>query len=182
MKLSPQNRNVLITLLLGGGAVAYVFLLFLPMQKQTVQLREDLHMQRQFVEQALTLTGTMATVERDLQAARDFAGAWRESAPRAGQLALAFGAITRCATDAGVEMQQFDPQPIAPMETVSRAPLSLSCTGTFHQIYYFLELLESQPQTIWMSDLLLSASDAGEGKMTCELTLVVFADNRESSH
>lgn len=181
MKISQQNRNLLITLLLGGGAVAYVFLLFLPMQKQTVQLRDELRMQRQFVEQSITLTGTMASIERDLQAARDFAGAWRESAPRAGQLAPAFGAITRCATDAGVEVQQFDPQPVVAMETVSRAPLSLSCSGTFHEIYYFLELLESQPQTIWMSDLLLSASDAS-GKMTCELTLVVFADNREGSH
>jgi Tfp pilus assembly protein PilO len=182
MKMSLQSRNMLVTALLGGGAVAYVFLLFLPMQKQTVQLREDLRMQRQFVEQSITLAGTMASVEQDLQAARDFAGAWRESAPRASQLAPAFGAITRCATDAGVEVQQFDPQPVVAMETVSRAPLSLSCSGTFHQIYYFLELLESQPQTIWVSDLLLSGSDAGEGKMTCELTLVVFADNREGSH
>lgn len=182
MKMSQQTRNVAITALIGGGAVAYVFLMLLPMQKQTVQLRDELKMQRQFVEQSLTLTGAMASIERDLQAARDFAGAWRESAPRAGQLAPAFGAITRCATDAGVEVQQFDPQPVVAMETISRAPLSVSCSGSFHQIYYFLELLESQPQTIWVTDLLLSGSDAGEGKMTCELTLIVFADNREGSH
>ena len=87
MKMSLQNRNLLITLLLGGGAVAYVFFMFLPMQAETVQLREDLRTQREFVEQSLTLVGAMSSVEQELQAARDFAGAWRESAPRAGQLA-----------------------------------------------------------------------------------------------
>ena len=35
---------------------------------------------------------------------------------------------------------------------------------------------------IWVDDMLLSGSQTPGGKMTCELTLVVFADNREGSH
>jgi hypothetical protein len=68
------------------------------------------------------------------------------------------------------------------METVTRAPLSLSFSGKFHEVLYFLELLETQPQTIWVEDLLLSGGEAASGEMTCELTLVIFADNREGSH
>jgi Tfp pilus assembly protein PilO len=181
MKLSQQSRNLFVTALLGGGAVAYVFFVFLPMQTKTVVLRDELNLQRAFVEQSLTLAGSISSVERELEAAREFAAAWRESAPHAKQLAPTFSAITRSAADAGVEVLHFDPQPAVAMETVTRAPLALSCSGEFRQICYFLELLEAQPQTIWIEDMLLSGSNAAGGKMTCELILVVFADNREGS-
>jgi Tfp pilus assembly protein PilO len=182
MNLSFERRNLLVTLLLGGGAVAYVFFVFLPMQSKTAVLSDELATQRQFVDQSLTLVNSMAAVEDELAAARDFAAAWRTTAPPAGQLAPTFGAITRCAADAGVEVMHFDPQPVVSMETVTRAPLSLSCSGKFHEVLTFLELLEAQPQTIWVEDLLLSRGESENGRMTCELTLVVFADNREGSH
>jgi Tfp pilus assembly protein PilO len=182
MKISQQSRNLLVTVLLGGGAIGYVFLVFLPMQTKTVVLRDELKSQRDFVEQSLTLASSMTNVENELHTARAFAAAWRNAAPHTDQLAPAFGAITRCAAEAGVEVLHFDPQPTAAMETIARAPLALSCSGSFQQICRYLELLEAQPQTIWIEDMLLSGSNAAGEKMTCELSLVVFADNREVSH
>lgn len=182
MSISQQSRNLVVTLLLGGGAVAYVFFVFMPMQTKTVVLQDELSSQRKFVEQSVTLAANMAAIEKELNAAREFAAAWREASPKAAQLAPTFGAITRAAADAGVEVLHFDPQPVATMETLTRAPLTLSCSGKFREICYFLELLESQPQTIWIENMLLSGGDAASGAMTCELTLVVFADNREVSH
>jgi Tfp pilus assembly protein PilO len=182
MRISLESRNLLTTLLLGGGAVAYVFLMFLPMQAKNALLRDELRAQQQFIDGSFALTNSITSIDKELHAARDFAAAWRESAPPAGQLAPTFGAITRCAADAGVEVLKFDPQPTEAMETVTRAPLALSCSGKFHEVLYFLELLESQPQTIWVEDMLLSSSSTDSGRMGCELTLVVFADNREGSH
>jgi Tfp pilus assembly protein PilO len=182
MKVSLESRNVLITMLLGGSAVAYVFLMFLPLQAKNAVLRDELRAQQQFIDGSFALANSITAIDKDLHAARDFAAAWRESAPPAGQLAPTFGAITRCAADAGVEVLTFDPQPTVAMETVTRAPLELSCSGQFHEVLYFLELIESQPQTIWVEDMLLSHSSTDSGKMVCELTLVVFADNREGSH
>ena len=77
MKLSQQSRNLFVTALLGGGAVAYVFFVFLPMQTKTVVLRDELNLQRAFVEQSLTLAGSISSVERELEAAREFAAALR---------------------------------------------------------------------------------------------------------
>jgi Tfp pilus assembly protein PilO len=182
MKISIDSRNLLAILLFSGGAVAYALLLFLPMQAKTATLRSELATQREFVTQAISLNDSMAAVDKELHATRDFAAAWREASPPAAQLAPTFGAITRCAADAGVEVLRFDPQPTAALETVTRAPLSISCSGKFHEVLYFLELLESLPQTIWVNDMLLSAEQTASGGTTCELSLVVFADNREGSH
>jgi Tfp pilus assembly protein PilO len=190
MNFSLKNNTLGVTLLLGGGAMVYAFAIFLPTQRSTALLQAEIDANQDFIHRAETTAGTLAAVEQQLQAARGFAQDWHASAPQAAHLAPMLGAITRCATEAGVMGLHFDPRPAQPLAAVSRVPLVLACDGTYEQIFELLRKLEALPQSIWIEDLRMgnaAASEAAasesenEQSVHCELTLVVFADNRKES-
>lgn len=181
MKLSIKNRNLLVTLLLAGGTLAYVFLLFLPTQRATSQLYDQLLAEQNYVTQSQALDNSIREVEAKLTSAREFANHWQSSAPSPQAMAPTFGAITRAASEAQVEMLSFDPQETDALESITRAPVALSCTGTFPQVFRFLQHLESLDHTIWVEDLQLTASREAPNSVRCELTLAVFADNHKDS-
>jgi Tfp pilus assembly protein PilO len=192
MSFSLKNNTLGVTLLLGGGAMAYAFAVFLPTQRSTALLQAEIDANQDYIHQAESTTGAFAAVEQQLRDARGFAHQWQASAPQAAHLAPMLGAITRCATEARVTGLQFDPRPAQPLAAISRVPLVLACDGAYEQIFQLLRKLEALPQTVWIDDLRIAvasdgnaaaASGAREDKQSvhCELTLVVFADNRKES-
>lgn len=181
MTLNPKNRNLAITVALGGAVVAYIVLIFLPTQKSIASLQADLAAQQTTIGRSQSLSTALTELDGRLQAASKFSASWQADAPSARHRAPALGAVTRCATEAGVATLQFDPRPNEPLATVARIPISLTCEGTFAQVVDLLQRLEALPATIWIENMRVAAQRGDAEIVHCELNLVVFADNQESS-
>jgi hypothetical protein len=82
----------------------------LPTQRSTALLQAEINANQDYIHQGELTAVTFAAVEQQLQDARGFAAAWHASAPQAAHLAPMLGAVTRCATEAGVTGLHFDPR------------------------------------------------------------------------
>src|SRR5262245_58607934 len=111
MSFSLKNNTLGVTVLLGGGAMVYAFAVFLPTQRSTAAMQTEIATNQDYIRQAEISGNTLIAVEQQLQAARGFADQWHAAAPNTAHLAPLLGAITRCATEAGVMGLHFDPRP-----------------------------------------------------------------------
>ena len=82
MKLKIENRNLAVTLVLGAGAVGYIFLLFLPTQNKIAQLQDELAHHQSYIAQKQDSNVTLASLNSELEATRTFADEWLLDAPR----------------------------------------------------------------------------------------------------
>ena len=181
MKPITKPRSWIVTSLLSAVAVAYVVFVFLPGQRAIGGMRKQLHEKQQYVVQADRLTFAIQKATDDLQAAHDYAEEWRTAAPSEAKLAATFGRITERAQQAGLNVHRFDPRPVVKFDSIWQAPISLVAEGDFQQIFEFVRLVEAMPGTVWVQDLRLESDAKADGRLRCELTLTVFADNRDFS-
>ena len=181
MKLGIEQRNLAITLALCGAVVAYVFLLFLPTQKSIAALQAELATHQDYIARQQQSHMALAGLKADVQAARVFSENWRATAPSANRLAPVNASISLCAKEAQVEITQINPQPLSPLSQLVKAPVSISCDGSFEQVFNFISRIESLPYTTWIEQMHLTKLDGGGDSVRCELKLVIFADKRDSS-
>jgi Tfp pilus assembly protein PilO len=182
--MKPSNhkpRSWVVTTLLSAAAIAYVVFVFLPGQRAIGGMRKQLHEKQEFIVQADRLAFAISRASTDLQSAIEYAEAWRTAAPAEAKLAATFGRITERAQLAGLAVHRFDPQPLVKLDSVWQAPINLVGEGDFQQICEFLRLVETMPGAVWVQNLRMESGDKGEGRLRCEVTLIVFADNRDFS-
>jgi Tfp pilus assembly protein PilO len=179
--INKKPRSWVLTIILAGSAIAYVAFVFLPGQRAIGEMRKQLHEKQEFIVQADRLTFAIQKAADDMQAALEFAEEWRSHAPSEGKLAATFGRITECAQTAGLAVQRFDPQPVVRLDSIWQAPVSLVAEGEFSQVFEFLGAIEALPSTVWIQNLRLENSGKVSGRLRCEMTLTVFADNRDFS-
>lgn len=183
MKLPGRNsRSLLITALLAGGSVAYVFFVFLPGQKAIGQLRRELDTKQQFIIDADRLAHAVQLAQRDLDSAEQFTTRWREAAPEESQLAAMLGRITAEAEAVGVSIRRLDQRDITRFESIEQVPVLLECQGDFRQVFELIRRLEAMPQDVWLSRLRIEQLGQDSEKVSAELVLEIFADNPDNSH
>jgi Tfp pilus assembly protein PilO len=166
---------------LAAASVAYVVFVFLPGQRAIAQLRRQVQEKQQFIARTQSLPAAIQQAADDLQAANDYAAAWRASAPSEARLAATLGQITQRAQQTSLLVQRFDPQPVARLDAVWQAPVAVAMEGSFLQVFEFLRAIEELPASVWIASLRLENSGRDDGRARCELTLVVFADNSDFS-
>ena len=81
-------------------------------------------------------------------------------------------------SERNLEFMLFD---VFDLESLTKIPLEVGCSGSFSQLYDFLRELEGLPQTIWVEDLQLGKSAVNPKDVGCKLTLAVFTDNPGNS-
>ena len=182
MKLTAKKpRSWVLTTILAASAVAYVAFVFLPGQRAIGEMRKQLHEKQQFIVQADRLTFAIQKAADDMQAALEFAEEWRSHAPSEAKLAATFGRITECAQTAGLSVHRFDPQPLVRLDSIWQAPVSMVAEGEFTQVFAFLGSIEAMPGTLWIQNLRMENGAKDGVRLRCEMTLIVFADNRDFS-
>ena len=88
----------LITLLLGGGALAYVMFVFLPGQKKIDQMREEIKLRQSEIVAGELLVQEVASLQTELQDAHTFHASFKTHAPTASNLGNVLGEIQAAAT------------------------------------------------------------------------------------
>ncbi len=175
------QRSWAVTAISGILTLAYLYFLFLPIQKDIAAKRDEVQTKQDFIVQANGLTEPIKQTLRQLDRARLYEEQWRDTAPREGRLAELFGTITDQITTAGTETRRFDPQPVTKMGTVWRIPVGVACLGNFSEIFEMLRRIESLPMSIWISDMTIKPEGENSEILVCEVNLAVFADNRNNS-
>lgn len=179
--LTKKPRSWMVTAALSATAIAYVVFVFLPGQRAIGDMRKQLHEKQQFIVQADRLVFAIERASADLQSAHEYAEGWRAEAPSEAKLAAKLGQITQRAQQSGLTLGRFDPQPVVKLDAVWQAPITLVGEGDFQQICEFLRLVETMPGTVWVQNLRLDNGGKEDGPLRCEMTLTVFADNRDIS-
>jgi len=182
MKLNARKKNILITVGLSGGVVAYTFALLLPTQRSIAALQDEIAAHQSYIAQQQQARDSITKLQAELEQTREFSQHWEANAPDAPRLAPAIGTISQCAAAAGVRTVRLDPRPPEPLALLSRAPVTLEGEGTFLEVFELLRQLESLPHPVWVEHMHLSRPEETSEKIRCELTLVIFADKAENSH
>jgi Tfp pilus assembly protein PilO len=175
------RRAWLLSAVVVGGVLAYVFLIFLPGRRATAALRLELDQKRQYVLLHAGTASKIAAAEDELKRANQFIQAWHNTAPTEARIAQVFGEITRHADAAAVQIVRFEPLAVEKLAHLHRIPVSMAYEGSFEQIFAFLAKLETLPTDFWVVDLELAPVTAGSPSLRCELTLAFFAGHNEIS-
>lgn len=166
---------------LAAIAIAYLALVWLPGRREIRAVREEVRTKRQYVNQSTGLTKTLIAAEKELIAAEAVVNKWAETAPGNKDLPPLFGQINALAKQSGLAVTRFDPEPFVVHEEFREIPLLIGCSGKYAQIFEYLRSIEKQPMSIWVEFLRLDKADDSSENVKCELNMVVFSDNPDSS-
>lgn len=196
-KLSHQAQSLIATIGLAAVAVCYLCFFFLPKQKAIAKLRTQLADQNAYLQSTGAVAVGLAKTEAEVADVQKFVTQWKEKAPTEKKLASLFGEIARRAKTARVSMARFDPQPVVNRRALTEVPLNVAVEGDFAEIFAFLRMLESMPVALWVRQMRIEAAGGGSPdrsderdprmqriaskSLTCELTLVIFADRADFS-
>lgn len=181
MKKAQNPKSLALTLLISGGALAYAFLIFLPIQRSITSLRTELAEKRQFILDAGSLGPRLAQLAVELEEAQAIVGAWREQSPSEEEMATFIGQVSVLASEAGATPGRITPRQAITLASLRRHPAELAVEGTFAQLCQFLGRLESLPKTIWINDLTLQSVGENRATVRGEISFSVFADNSAKS-
>ena len=185
MKKQPSKRGAskpktwLITGLLSGLALAYLFFIFLPGQRSLGELRAQVQERHQQITQAQSLARTVVLARERLRGARDVGKQWRAAAPRHSELITHFASITQQAEAAGVAIDRFDPLPAVELNLIGMQSVTLQFHAPFAPAFDLLTRLENLPGTLWVRDLRLSGAAETDQTLRGELTLTIFVDRSD---
>lgn len=180
IKASPKN-SWLFALIVSAAVACYVFLVFLPGQRATAELRQQFTQQQQYVMQSTKLGPQIAELEKELRRTHAFIRAWHADSPSEERLAHVFVAITEHANRAGADIVRFEPQAAEQLEYLRKVPLELAVEGSFTQLFTLVGALESLQAEFWIESLDMQPVPATPGRLRCELRLALFAGGTEIS-
>ncbi|MBN1591344.1 MAG: type 4a pilus biogenesis protein PilO [Pirellulales bacterium] len=181
MSESPQRNSLIVTIPLVVVAIAWLLLVFFPMQKAIGRLQVESREMQQYCEHTSSRLPMLRRTGRDLADTRESVARWNDTTPSRRDLTALLGKITALARAAGLRTTRFDPETIVTHERLARAPLSIEVVGPFSHLFSFLSELESLPQTIWIEHLEIEKGGVNSHNVSCSLKLVIFVDNANNS-
>ncbi|MBN2477612.1 MAG: type 4a pilus biogenesis protein PilO [Pirellulales bacterium] len=181
----PKSRiyrgSWIVTVPMVAIAVGYVTLFFMPGRQAIGETRQQIEQKQDYIAEAATLATALRATQQQLDAAEQYAKSWEDRSPAGGEISALYGKINALAERAGATTTRFDPEPVVAHDTIREIPLAMACTGSFGRIFEFLRSLEELPVEIWVKQCRLENLSGSRGSVNCELTLIVFADNRKNS-
>ena len=181
MSAEVQRGSWLVTLPLALLAVGYLALFYLPGRRAISQAVDQIEQRKEFLAQAASLGTALGVAEQEAEKADRFVALWEKSCPPAEELSALYGEIYALAEAAGVGVTRFDPEAVVRAERSVRIPLKMGCRGRFDQVFGFLARLEDVRYDVWTTDLRMERMSEDGEDISCELNLIVFADNSGNS-
>ena len=165
-----------VTLGIALVALAFILLVFLPFQKTIHNLSRQLRDKRLHIVRADQLILPLANERARLAEVRQQTDRWEQIAPDPHQLAVFYARVSEQARQTDVQLTKFEPQPPRVLKSLQQYAVALSIQGNFEQLFEFLALVESMPQTICPSHLRITQPSESSASLQCEMTLTFFGD------
>lgn len=177
MNISGKNKSWAITLIVAGGAVGYVWGIFLPGQKTIGTIRDDLRSKQTFAVNLALYNSQTREAQTKLEETRSYVDQWQRVLVTPADMPRLYAEIAEVAKRAGVVTTRFSPDPPQRLAQVVKFPVNLGCEGSFGQVGSLVEGLERLPYRVWLERVSVEAEPEGRGLLRCEINLEVFAKN-----
>ena len=181
MKFELKNTGLALTVILGGSALAYTFLIFVPAQRALAEVREEIHSRQLYVLDTTSLEAELLRLQGEMKETQAYIEQQQQSLPAAADLARYTGELTSCASSAGVRIARFSPQFQQTGPILSRVPVSIAVEGELAQVFAFAARLESLEVPLWCQQFTVEADPKQAGHVRAEFDLLIFANNSEKS-
>ena len=181
MSAPKKPKTWMLTTGLAAFALGYVFLVFVPGQKSIVALRGELRAKQDKIIAADHVIAAIEQTDHQLNAAREFIRKFETNTPREDKLGEVYGQIFARAEESGTNITRLEPHRGSRFNTVGQAIVRVESESTFAQLFDFLNKLERLPAPLWVTEMEIETSREDSEKLRCQITLTVFADNRDSS-
>ena len=174
-----RRGNWLLTLPLVAIGVCYLYFLFLPTKLEIHRLRGELKKKQLEITQAQPMKLALFEKQQEFEEAEEFVSGWMKQ--NENEAASVLADISREVQASGVQTIRFDPQPTTRMRSLKKTPLVLGTEGTFAQHFDMLRRLEALPATVWIEKFSLQAPTSSGEYTSSEVSLAIFAVNRDIS-
>jgi Tfp pilus assembly protein PilO len=178
---NKSRHTWVITVLLAGAALAYVFGMFLPRMRAIAAIRQQVSAKHDLMAQASKLAPTVVGLNREVDATNQYIARQQRQLTHPGDLPRVFGQISQLIAASGGTTTRFEPQPALILEQIRKVPVAVSVTGNFDAITRIIAGLETMTATVWIEDLRIDESRESGGNAKAELLLAIFANNHEIS-
>jgi Tfp pilus assembly protein PilO len=158
--MSVSDRGLSHTTITAIGAVVavlYGLFVFLPTVRTINQLRAKRMVDERAIIESELLVRELRSSEDQLAFAKEHAESWRRDS-RTLQGPKLFDAVTRCATDGGLELAEMTPGTKRSLQSLRQTPLKLKGHGSMAAMQSFLHDIEQLPTKAWCTDLVLAPS------------------------
>jgi Tfp pilus assembly protein PilO len=182
MNRKKKPKTLLITCIAAAGALAYMFLVFIPGQKAIASVRAELRRKQDAITEADTLVLGMQQTQSLHEKVHTYKKNWTDSTPPVDRVATVFAAVSSYAKQSGVSVVRFEPQSPARMSALSQVPVTLVVDGEYSQIFDLLKRLDASPYPLWEKDLVIQGGRETPKILRCQVSLTIFADNRDKSN
>ena len=179
---AKRRTSWFITVPLAVGTIGYMAFVFFPGMKALADLRAEIQSQRDFIQQTEKLSPVIQATERQIAEAHEFCSTWRKNAPQAEHPSDFLGSLMSVAKSSGTSSNRLMPQPPIEYETLAEIPIQFNVVGSFSSVFEMLRKLESQPQSIWVTELKIEASREDRGRAVAEIKLDVFSGKSKNSN
>jgi Tfp pilus assembly protein PilO len=181
VNMPNKNAGVVLTIVLGGAALAYTFLIFVPGQRSLASVREEIQSRQLYILDTTQVVTELTQVEQQLEAAGGYAQQQQEILPASAELSQYTAELTTCATEAKVRIVRFSPQFPQSMPPLSRVPVFVSVEGELPRVFDFAARVEGLPVPIWCQQFTVESETKEPGFVRAEFELLIFASNLEKS-
>lgn len=156
-----------LTLLLVSGAFGYFF--FYPqysrLDKMTAQLKE-LDQQLVTARAAVAQIGKFRQEMKDAE--QDF-NITRKALPDKEEIPLLLTSVSQFGHDAGLEFVLFEPKPEVPREFYAEIPVSITVSGTYHNVAIFFDMVSNLHRIVNIKDIRMAPPAAKDIKTSASV-------------
>lgn len=177
----PRRNSLVVTIPLAAAAAAWVFFVFLPIQRAIERLRDEGSQMQQYCSRSQSFLPVLQHTGRDLASVRQKVASWEEITPSPKDLTALLGQITASIRSSGLRTTRFDPEPTVAYDRIAQIPISIGVTGSFPGVFTLLSQIETMSPMIWIERLEIEKAGKAAGSVSCDIDLVIFIDKTDNS-
>ena len=170
----------LVTVPLAASALAYMVFLYVPTRSVIAELEEQIATRQEYLAHVAPLSASAAFAQEELRGTLAHNRRWIQSSPAPGEMSHFYARIHELAGGAGAVITRFDPDKPVYHQLIRETPLSIGVTGTFADVFRFLQGVESLGEEVWVNYIVME-KPAGRQDSEGRVNLAVFSVNSDIS-
>jgi Tfp pilus assembly protein PilO len=178
---SLRANTLVMTLAATAGAAAYLWFSFLPQKHAIAAIHSELSNKLNYATEAAGVAVAIHRIVCETAEIDEYVKRWGGMTATSVEVSTMFGQIAEAIQAEGIETTRFTPEPPVAYAQIRKIPLRVGCRGSHAEIGRLLAAIEALPYRIWVEELSIEAGDKDTQDLTCEITLVIFANNPEKS-
>jgi len=171
----PLSQKLLLAF---GGLMALaailIYLLLMPLWKQSKTLQKDIDQEKIKLAQIIRTQAQIAQFQQELEDIDNRYQQIKIMLPEDKEIPLLLKNISNVGSQQGLEFLLFKPEKENPKEFVAEIPITLNLKGSYHQIGIFFDYIRRLPRIVNIKQLELGGYEEKNGKITARCQLITF--------